>query len=74
MSEWFDIRSIPTEKEARGPFTDTETIETIEGDFEVDDEYIDEHGGYYIIRESDGNQYPIAADKFGDYYKVISYP
>jgi hypothetical protein len=71
MSEWFDVRSVPTVKEARGPFTDTDTIETIEGRFEVDDEYIDRHGGYYLIREQDMNVYPIAADKFAEFYEVV---
>lgn len=64
-------RKKPVEVEVRGPYTDTETIETIEGDFEIDDEYLEVHGGYYIITGTQDEEYPIAADVFEATYEVI---
>lgn len=69
--EWMNVRKKPVVVEARGPYDDSSVIETIEGDFEVDDEYIEEHGGYYIIRGVDGEIYPCAVDIFHDTYEVI---
>lgn len=64
MSEWFSIRSTPTEKEARGPVTIKIPIETREGVMMA-------KPGDYIIREEDGSEYPIAPEKFEEYYEVI---
>lgn len=61
----------PVEIEAEGPYTDTDKIATLEGDFEVDDEYLDEHGGYYIITGVDGERYPCAYDIFHKTYDVV---
>lgn len=70
--EWFQARKRPVAVEARGPYTDPDEIETLEGDFEVDDEYIDEHGGYYIIRGVEGEEYPCAADIFAKTYERVT--
>lgn len=69
--EWFQVRKKPVEVEAHGPYTSTDEIDTLEGDFEVDEEYIEEHGGYYIIRGVDGELYPCAADIFEQTYERI---
>lgn len=66
--EWKTARKIPIEVEWRGPFTDTDVIETIEGDFEIDKEYIEQHGGYVIIRGIDGEKYPCGLDIFNETY------
>jgi DNA-directed RNA polymerase subunit RPC12/RpoP len=68
--QWQTARKKPVEVEYRGPYTDPEVVETIEGDFEVDEEYIDEHGGYVIIRGVEGEVYPCALDIFEDTYLV----
>lgn len=65
------MRKKPVEVEARGPYTSTDEIDTLEGDFEIDDAYIEEHGGYYIIRGVDGELYPCAADIFEQTYERI---
>lgn len=64
MSEWVQVRSIPTEKEARGPIETVEEIETREGT-------VIATPGDYVMREEDGSIYPIAGDKFERYYEVI---
>jgi hypothetical protein len=63
-SEWFSIRSVPTKKVARGPLDEREQINTREG-------VVVATAGDYVIKESDGNCYPISADKFSEYYEVI---
>lgn len=69
-TEWRAARKRPVEVEFRGPYEDPTVVETIEGDFEVDGEYIDEHGGYVIIRGVDGEVYPCGWDIFKDTYEV----
>lgn len=62
--QWQPVRKKPVVVEARGPFEDPTVVETIEGDFEVDREYINEHGGFYLIRGVEGEVYPCGADIF----------
>ena len=69
IDRWRKARKKPVVVEFRGPYTDTETIETIEGDFEVDQEYIDEHGGYVIIRGVEEEEYPCGLDIFRETYE-----
>ena len=69
--EWMSARKKPVVNEFRGPYTEPQTIETIEGDFEVDQEYLDKHSGYYVIRGVQGEVYPCAADVFHETYEVI---
>jgi hypothetical protein len=61
---WIDVRSVPTEKEARGPVSDRVEIKTREGTVVAEP-------GDYIMRESDGSLYPISGKKFERYYEVI---
>lgn len=61
----------PVEVEFAGPFDNLTTIETLEGDFEVDEDYLDKHGSYVIIRGVNGELYPCATDIFEDTYEVI---
>lgn len=70
--EWRSARKKPVVIEYRGPYYDTDTIETIEGDFEVDEEYIEEHGGYVIIRGVEGEVYPCGIDIFRETYEMVS--
>lgn len=72
IDRWRKTRKKPVEVEFRGPYTDTETVETIEGDFEVDEEYIDEHGGYVIIRGVEGEVYPCGLDIFRETYEQVT--
>lgn len=69
--EWTDVRKKPVEVEAKGPFTDPTVVETIEGDFEVDEEYVEDHGGYYLIRGVENEVYPCGTDIFRDTYEVV---
>jgi len=69
IDRWRKARKKPVVVKFRGPYTDTETIETIEGDFKVDEEYIDEHGGYVIIRGVEGEVYPCGLDIFRETYE-----
>lgn len=74
MSEtdnWQTAKKKPVEVEYRGPYTDTDFIETIEGDFEIDQEYIEKHGGYVIIRGVEGEVYPCGLDIFRETYEVV---
>lgn len=68
---WFRARKQPVAVDVRGPYTDPDTVETLEGDFEVDEDYVDEHGGYYIIRGVRGETYPCGADIFEATYKRV---
>jgi hypothetical protein len=72
MSEhnWCAARKKPVEVEFRGPYIDPQIVETIEGDFEVDEDYIDEHGGYVIIRGIEGEVYPCGYDIFLETYEA----
>lgn len=67
--DWVAVEKKPVEVEYRGPYHDPEVVETIEGDFEVDEEYIDEHGGYVIIRGVEGEVYPCGLDIFQQTYR-----
>lgn len=67
--EWKKAQKKPVEIEFCGPFTDPSIINTIEGDFEVDEEYIREHRGYVIIKGIDGEIYPCALDIFEKTYE-----
>jgi hypothetical protein len=68
---WKKARKKPVEIEYRGPYTDASTIETIEGDFSVDEEYIEEHGGYVVIRGVSGEIYPCGFDIFQRTYEEL---
>jgi len=68
---WRRARKRPVEVEFRGPYTDTDTIDTLEGDFEIDENYINEHGGYVVIRGVDGEVYPCGLDIFRETYEVF---
>lgn len=68
--EWFEARKRPVAVEARGPFEDERIVDTIEGNFEIDDEYLEEHGAYYLVRGVEGEVYPCAADIFEETYEV----
>lgn len=67
---WQFARKLPVEVEFRGPYDDPEVIETIEGDFEVDEEYIEEHDGFVIIRGVQDEEYPCALDVFAETYET----
>lgn len=62
--KWKRVESIPTRKHAYGPVSDNVSIETREGTMTA-------NPGDYIMRESDGNMYPIDPDKFKKYYRVV---
>lgn len=68
--EWRSARKKPVEVDFAGPFADTTTVETIEGDFEVDEDYLDEHGAYVIVRGVEGETYPVAWDIFRETYEI----
>lgn len=68
---WKTARKKPVEVEWRGPYVDPCFVETIEGDFEIDDEYLEEHDGYVIIRGVQGEVYPCALDVFCETYEVL---
>jgi len=67
--DWKTAEKKPIKVKVAGPFRDTETVETIEGDFEVDEEYLEKHGGYYIIEGVQGERYPCAIDVFEETYR-----
>lgn len=69
--EWFTVRKKPVEVEARGPYFTTDQVETLEGDHEVSEEYIEEHGGYYIIKGVEDELYPCAANIFEQTYDRV---
>jgi hypothetical protein len=60
--DWFAARKKPVEVAVRGPYDDPAVVETLEGDFEVDEEYAE--GGFYIIRGVEGEVYPCRKDIF----------
>jgi hypothetical protein len=62
--EWVEVRSVPTEKEARGPVEERVEIETREG-------VVVAEPGDYVMREEDGSLYPISGEKFQKYYEVL---
>lgn len=70
---WFTATKKPVEIEARGPYTDPTVVETIEGDFEVTESYVEQHDGYYIIRGVQGELYPCGADIFHETYDIGTY-
>jgi len=65
---WREATKRPVTVEFRGPYTDPSVVETIEGDFEVDEEYIEKHDGYVIIRGVEGEVYPCGLDIFRETY------
>lgn len=70
--EWFVAQKKPVEIQARGPYYDPCAMETLEGDFAIDQEYVEEHNGYYIIRGVNGTEYPFAADIFDDRIEEVT--
>ena len=71
MSEWKDARKRPVEIEFKGPFSIPCTIETLEGEYTIDEEYLEEHDEYVIIRGIEGEVYPCALDIFEETYEVL---
>jgi hypothetical protein len=71
IDRWRKAQKKPVEVEFRGPYRSTDIIETIEGDFEIDEEYIEEHGGYVIIRGVEGEVYPCGLDIFRETYEQV---
>ena len=61
---WFTVRSTPTVKEALGPLEERREVDTREGTVVAEK-------GDFLIREADGNIYPIAAEKFLEYYERV---
>lgn len=70
--EWGTARKKPVEVEYCGPYTTPGTIETLEGNFEISEHYIDEHGGFVIIRGIEGELYPCALDIFEETYDRLA--
>jgi hypothetical protein len=70
--EWKDCQKTEV-VEAKGPFTDPQVVNTMEGDYEVDEEYIEEHGGYYLMRGVEGEVYPCARDVFEQSYEYVEH-
>ena len=68
--EWYPATKKPVEVDVRGPYHDPTVVETLEGDFEVDQQYIEDHDGYYIIRGVEDELYPIGADVFEKTYQL----
>lgn len=69
--DWKLATKRPVDVEYRGPYTDPDVVDTLEGDFEVGQEYIDEHGGFVIIRGIQGEVYPCALDVFKRTYRTL---
>lgn len=69
MVEWFTAQKKPVEVDVRGPYYDPAVVETLEGDFTVDEEYAED--GYYLIRGVEGELYPCRKDIFEQTYEVI---
>ena len=68
---WKEARKKPVKIEYSGPYTDPSVVNTLEGDFEVDEEYIEEHGGFVLIRGVDDEVYPCALDIFNETYEKL---
>jgi len=68
---WKPARKKPVKIQYRGPYTDPTVIETLEGDFEVDDEYIEEHGGFVVIKGVQNEVYPCGLDVFQETYDLL---
>lgn len=66
--EWREVQKKPVTVEWAGPFYLPDTVETLEGDFEVNEEYATH--GYVIIRGVEGEKYPCRLDIFLDTYQV----
>lgn len=66
--EWEEATKKPVTIQYHGPYDDPQVVETLEGDFEVDEEYIQKHGGFVIIRGVSGEIYPCALDIFVETY------
>lgn len=65
---WKKARKKPLAIEYRGPYYQTDTIDTIEGEFTITKDYLEEHGGYVVIRGVDNEIYPCALDIFRETY------
>jgi hypothetical protein len=70
-SDWRTARKKPVEVEYKGPYSQPDILDTIEGDFEVDQEYIIEHDGYVLIRGVNDEVYPCGYDIFRETYEVL---
>ena len=64
---WKPARKIPVEVDYKGPFYTTQAVDTLEGQFEIDEEYANE--GYVLIRGVEGEIYPCRFDIFKNTYK-----
>lgn len=68
---WKPARKRPVEVEYKGPFYTTQAVETLEGQFEIDEEYASE--GYVLINGVEGEVYPCRLDIFKRTYKYAPY-
>jgi len=60
---WQTYRKVPKENEAR-PVTETETVETSHGPVQATP-------GDYVVRDDNGDVYPVSGDKFFDLYEPV---
>lgn len=65
---WKSATKKPVQVEYAGPYDDPSFVDTLEGEYDIDEKYIEMHGGYVIIRGVDGEQYPCALDIFKQTY------
>lgn len=68
--DWFTARKRPVAVEAMGPFEEERVFETDEAQVAIDADYLEVHGGYYLIRGVEGEVYPCAADVFEQTYEA----
>lgn len=68
---WKPARKIPLEVDYKGPFYTTQAIETLEGEFEIDQEYASK--GYVLIRGVEGEVYPCRLDVFKRTYQYAPF-
>lgn len=66
--EWNGVKKKPVVVEFSGPFYEPMTVQTLEGEYEVDAEYLEEHTGFVVIKGVDGEVYPCALEIFEETY------
>jgi len=66
--DWRPAWKRPRRVEVTERLEEPREVQTMEGHLEVVSEYIEEHGGYRLIRGVEGEVYPIAEDVYQETY------
>lgn len=66
--DWAEVQKKPVVVEFSGPFYEPMIVQTLEGEYEIDAEYLEKHSGFVVVKGVEGEVYPCALEIFEETY------